>query len=127
MRDLADKTVGVLRGSDYGDAWDAALASFRREEDNGAESRLQKLLLDRIDVAIVGAGPAGLRLAAMRAGVAASAFSVLPVPLLVQPICLAIAKGKGSQEKVERINLAIASMQRDGYVQRIKEKYAGYF
>ena len=124
VNDLAGKTVGVLRGADYGAQWDAAQSIFRREEDSHAESRLKKLLRDRIDAAIISAGPAGLRLAAARAGVDPSAFSVLPTPLRVESNCLAIAKGPGSEDKVERINAAIEAMNRDGALAKIVARYA---
>lgn len=123
VHDLAGKTVGVLRGAVYGGDWSDGAGAFRREEDGSPESRLKKLLLNRIDVAIISAGPLGLRLAALRAGVDPAAFSVLPTPLLVEQNYLAIAKGPGSLDKLERINAAIDGMQRDGATQKIIDKY----
>lgn len=127
MRDLVGKTVGVLRGVTYGGEWTAALGSFRRDEDDNAESRLRKLLFDRIDAAIISSGFVGLRLAAERAGLDPSAFTILPTPLLVDPNYLGIAKGPGSATKLERINAAIDAMNRDGHTRLIMEKYGGHF
>ena len=127
VRDLAGKTVGVLRDVDYGGEWSTALGSFRRDEDDHAESRLKKLLLDRIDAAIISSGPVGLRLTAERAGLDPNAFTILPAPLLLDPNYLGIAKGAGSADKLARINAAIESMNRDGVTQRIMEKYVKPF
>lgn len=127
VRDLAGKTVGVLRGVTYGDEWRAALESFRREEDDHAESRLKKLLLDRIDAAIISSGFVGFRLAAERAGLDPSAFTILPKPLFVEANCLGIAKGPDSANKLERINAAIEVMNGDGITRRIMEKYGNTF
>lgn len=127
VRDLAGKTVGVLRDVDYGGEWSAASGSFRRDEDDHAESRLKKLLLDRIDAAIISSGLVGFRLTAERAGLDPNAFTILPTPLLVDPNYLGIAKGAGSADKLARINAAIEAMNRDGITQRIMEKYVKPF
>lgn len=127
VRDLAGKTVGVLRGATYGDLWAESLGSFRREEDDHAESRLKKLLLNRIDAAIISSGSVGFRLTVERAGLDPGAFTILPAPLLIEPNYLGIAKGPGSTDKLERINAAIEAMNRDGMTRRILETYTGHF
>ncbi|GGC95438.1 substrate-binding periplasmic protein [Undibacterium terreum] len=56
MRDLKGKTVGVVRGASYGDAFDAQRNKlFRVEEDVSSDVvRLKKLLNRRMDVMLVG-------------------------------------------------------------------------
>ena len=103
------------------------MGTFHCEEDDHAESRLKKLLLDRVDAAIISSGTVGVRLAAERAGLDPSAFTILPTPLIVDPNYIGIAKGPDSARKLERINAAIAAISRDGITRRIMEKYATRF
>ena len=56
MQDLKGKTVGIVRGTSYGDEFDANRNSlFQVEEDTGSHgARLKKLLNRRMDVMVFG-------------------------------------------------------------------------
>ena len=122
-RDLAGKTVGVLRGVAYGGDWSEALKTFTVEEDTDAVARIGKLVREHLDAAIISSGAAGLEIAVRQGGLEMAQFTILPVPVLQDPNYLAIAKVPGSKQRMIAINAAIAQMRDDGAIDRIMEKY----
>lgn len=125
LGDLQGRIVGGGSGVSYGAEVDAAIAKglFVFVTDTDASARLQKLLLGNLDVAIVGHGMAGLdtlinsqpRLVARRAE-----FSVLPRPLVRDPLYLAAAKSLQKRALIERLNRALAELQRSGAVAPVR-------
>jgi polar amino acid transport system substrate-binding protein len=122
-RDLAGKTVGVLRGAAYGGDWGAALPSFIPEEDTDAAARLGKLMRGRLDAAVISSGASGLRIAAARAGLDPAEFTILPVPILENPNYLAVPKSRSSAATITRLDAVIAQMEADGTIARIMADY----
>jgi polar amino acid transport system substrate-binding protein len=116
LSDLQGKTLGGLSGASYGEVVDKAIAAglIRVERDPSQVSRLKKLLLGRMDAAIVGNGMAGLdtllsadeQLSANR-----DKFSVLPQPLVRDPLYLAFAKSMQMKPALERFNKALAALK----------------
>jgi polar amino acid transport system substrate-binding protein len=123
VKDLAGKTVGMLRGVAYGGDWTASLPSFIQEEDTDAVARLGKLARGRLDAAVISSGAAGLKIAAEQAGLDPAQFSILPVPILIDPNYLAVAKSADSVAVIARLDATIEQMHKDGTVARIMAGY----
>lgn len=117
LADLKGKTVGGAHGASYGDVVDKAIADgvFKVERDPNQVLRMRKLLMGRMDVAIIGNGTAGFEqlltsdpeLAANR-----SRFAVLPHPLTRDPLHLAFVKTMGMKPALERFNKALAKLKK---------------
>jgi polar amino acid transport system substrate-binding protein len=123
VKDLAGKTVGVLRGVAYGGEWSETLKTFTVEEDTDAVARISKLVREHLDAAMISSGAAGLEIAVRQAGLEMAQFTILPVPALEDPNYMAIAKVPGAKQKMAAINAAIERMRGDGAIDRIMESY----
>ena len=131
IEDLAGKVLGVRRGSIYGDVFERGMREllFTVNEDGNGVQRLKKLLLDRIDVALIGPGKSGLNwiinsdsmLQASR-----DEFVVLPVPFAVDPNYLGFAQAMNMKEFLAEFNLIIQQGHEDGTIQAIIGKYEEY-
>lgn len=54
--DLKGKRVGIQRGSSYGEQFEAALPMFQEDRDSSGDSRLNQLVAERIDAAVLSGG-----------------------------------------------------------------------
>lgn len=128
IEDLRGKTIGVVRGSSYGDEFDARRNSlFKIEEDVSSHTaRLRKLMNRRMDVMLFGdfhtrAEDVSLYLhqllaeekSALKPG---ENFVVLERPLLIDELCFAATPKH--EEILRRLNLAITQLRRSGELQR---------
>jgi ABC-type amino acid transport substrate-binding protein len=116
LKDLQGKTLGGLAGASYGDEVDKAIEAglFRVDRDPSQIARLKKLLLGRVDIAIVGNGLAGFeQLLAADAHLSANRdkFRVLPRPLVRDPLHLAFAKTMHMKPALERFDKALLAFK----------------
>ncbi|MFZ6736026.1 substrate-binding periplasmic protein [Undibacterium sp. Ji42W] len=132
MLDLKGKTVGVIRGTSYGDEFDSQRnVLFQVEEDVGSHgARLKKLINKRMDVMIFGdrrpqAGEVEqLLIRILRKELSTSdkvleqAFKVLPKPMLVDELHFAAA-GVQYEEWIRKLNAAILAGRKSGEISRI--------
>jgi len=118
IEDLKGRSVGVIRGWSYGDAFDAARRDglFTAEEAAGDEQNF----------AILDAGHIDCILAIREAAAAAIAshgwqerFEALAVPLSKNPSYVAFNKSAGKQADLRRLDAAIAAMRADGSFDRL--------
>lgn len=127
LKDLKGKKVGGADGASYGEDVDKAIAAgiISMDRDPNQLSRMRKLLLGRMDVAIVGNGRAGFeRLLASAPDLVANRdkFVVLPKPLSTDPLYLAFAKSKKMQPALARFNKALAALKKtDEYRQLVED------
>jgi polar amino acid transport system substrate-binding protein len=132
MLDLKGKTVGVIRGTSYGDEFDSQRnVLFQVEEDVGSHgARLKKLINKRMDVMIFGDRRAQadeveqLLIRILRKESNSSdkaleqAFKVLPKPMLVDELHFAAA-GAQYEEWIRKLNAAILVGRKSGEISRI--------
>ncbi len=132
MLDLKGKTVGVIRGTSYGDEFDSQRnVMFQVEEDVGSHgARLKKLINKRMDVMIFGDRRSQadeveqLLLRILRKELASSdksleqGFKVLPKPMLVDELHFAAA-GVQYEEWIRKLNAAILAGRKSGEISRI--------
>ena len=109
LQDLKGKRIGAKYGASFGEKVDAFFASgdATLERDPGTESRLKKLLSDRIDVAVVeGADSHIERLIANDTELMSkkNQFQFLPTPLVDDALYLAFAKSMNRKAALERFN-----------------------
>ena len=119
LDDLKGRSVGGGAGVSYGPDVDQALASgvFTMERDSDATARLQRVLSGQLQVAIIGHGMPGLehlvkghpRLSGRR-----GELSVLPRPLVRDPLYLATAKSMQKKDVLMRFNKALQELERSG-------------
>jgi ABC-type amino acid transport substrate-binding protein len=129
IEDLRGKTVGVVRGSGYGDEFDARRNSlFKVEEDVSSHTaRLRKLMNRRMDVMLFGdfhtrADEVSLYLHQLLAEEKSPLkpgenFVVIERPLLIDELCFAATSKY--DEVLHRLNLAIGQLRRNGELQRV--------
>ncbi|MES2038116.1 MAG: transporter substrate-binding domain-containing protein [Pseudomonadota bacterium] len=132
MLDLKGKTVGVIRGTSYGDEFDSQRnVLFQVEEDLGSHgARLKKLINKRMDVMIFGDRHAQadeveqLLMRILRKELSTSdksleqAFKVLPRPMLIDELHFA-ATGAQYAEWIRKLNAAILAGRKSGEISRI--------
>ena len=126
--DLAEKIVGVRRGSSYGDEFERGKKGiFTVEEDGNAHQRLRKLLKRRIDVALIGPGKTGLnqvlhddsKLFEFR-----DEFVVLEKPFGRDPNYLGFAKTMKMQAFLKEFNKILKKGYANGNIQQIIDAYS---
>lgn len=111
--DLNDKTIGVMHGWSYGDAFDRAKAAhkFRVEEVNNDEQNLQKLMAGRVDAVLGAVQSLDDSIAKL---VRANKVVALKKPLTVNNTYIAFPKLTNQKDLLKRFDAAIASMKTDG-------------
>jgi ABC-type amino acid transport substrate-binding protein len=124
LEDLKGKTIGGVNGASYGNEVDQAIAAglFTVERDVGQAGRLRKLLVDRLDAALIGNGQAGFDAIINSEPELLKnkdKFAILPVPLTRDPLHLAFAKSMNKAVAIERFNTAIDSMRRNGELKKL--------
>lgn len=125
IQDLKGKTIGVVRGSQYGGEFDAQKNKIFKTDDDldSHEIRLKKLLENRIDAMIYASlldNPAEVEkiINAMnisRKGINAASniqFSVLTIPILKSDLRFAIRKDKNNGW-IEKINASLNKANQD--------------
>ena len=132
MLDLKGKTVGVIRGTSYGDEFDSQRnVLFQVEEDTSSNgARLKKLLNKRMDVMVFGdrrSQPEDVTQLLIRILHSESAqvdrslehgFKVLSKPMLVDELHFAAA-GAQYEEWIRKLNAAILAGRKSGEISRI--------
>jgi len=121
--DLAGKKIAHQDGTIYGPIFEQARAKFTSDTDNDPQTRLRKLLANRVDAAVINPGVAALKYHASKAGLDLAHFAVLPLPLDRPTIHMALARTEDNEKKMERINRAIAMLKQNGDIDRILKKY----
>ena len=115
---LKGKSVGVIAGWSYGDAFDAARASgeIKVEEVAGDALNLKKLAVGRIDVVLAIKESAAVAMAGEDIGgkvdVIAEAFSN-------SPAFIAFSKKANKGDLIVKINATLAAMKQDGAYDKI--------
>lgn len=124
LKDLAGLTIGNMRGGLYGPEFEAAIPTFKMEEDNSADGRLRKLLAKRIDGAIMGGGLAAVRYNTELIGADMKALTIHPTPLTVDKNHFGVAKAiPNAADVVGRLDKALESMWADGSIRQIVARY----
>lgn len=113
LDDLKGKTIGVVRGWSYGNAFDAARAAglFRVEEAESDEINAQKLALRRVDAAVILALAGDMIVARFGLG---GKIAPSPNPIAVNETFLAFNKTAQNETLLGRFNEVLASMKEDG-------------
>lgn len=124
LKDLQGKTLGGAQGASYGDALDQALTqgTIVMDRDPHQLLRLKKLLLGRIDVAMIGNGAGGFEqlvssdpeLSAHR-----SSFVVLPQVLVHDALHLAFIKSMAKKAALQRFDKALDKFKKTADYRRI--------
>ena len=119
--DLAGRTIGVIRGWSYGDAFDDARRQglFAAEEASGDAQNFAVLEVGHIDciLAIHEAGLAVIRRRHLEERVEA-----LTPPLSNIPTFIAFNKSAGKRDELSRFDAALAAMRLDGSFDRIARR-----
>jgi polar amino acid transport system substrate-binding protein len=124
ISDLTGKTIGIQRGSKYGDEFEKAVnRNFTIEEDSNAVHRLKKLLRNRIDVAIVsGPGMAGaLSIINSDSELRSrkSEFYLFKTPFKKDPNFLGVSKSLKQHDFMAKFNLALQRLKNKGIIHKI--------
>jgi len=116
--DLKGRSVGVIRGWSYGDAFDTARRDglFIAEEAAGDEQNFAILDAGHIDC-ILAIGEAAA--AAIASHGWHEQFEALALPLSKNPSYVAFNKSAGKQADLRRLDAAIAAMRADGSFDRL--------
>ncbi len=124
---LKPKLVGVTSGASYGEDIDKAIADglINVDRDPGQVNRMKKLLLGRIDVALVGNGSVGFeQLIASDPELKAnrSRFVVLQPPLVRDQLHLAFAKTMNKKAAIARFDKALTALRKSPEYQKLLER-----
>lgn len=118
--DLKGKRVGIQRGSSYGEQFEAALPTFHEDRDNSGDARLNKLMVERIDAAVLSGGNPAVKYYCRLAGIDPSLLTVQTPPLVIDMNYIGMAKNRPDQAEVmAKLNAAIAAMRADGSMAKI--------
>ncbi len=124
MVGLSGYRLGAQLGASFGPAFEAALPSLKVERDEGPETRLRKLLANRIDVALLSGGLPAVRFYAAKGGVDINNLTVQARPLVVDANYFAVVRSRpDAQEIIRRLNTSLATMRNDGTADRIQAGY----
>ena len=117
LSDLKGKTVGGVLGASYGEVVDAAIRDglFKVDQDVGQRGRLHKVLLGRVNAALIGNGTEGFDMV-LRSDPELQArrgdFLILGTPLTRDLLHLAAAKSMNKKALIERFNQALRDLQK---------------
>jgi polar amino acid transport system substrate-binding protein len=128
LKDLANRTIGMQRGSSYGPELEAALGTFHPIRDSGHCERLKMLAAGRIDGAIVSGRTASAIFNTGSADIDVRDLVIHDTPVAIDPNYIAIAKSRpDAVEILDRVNEALAGMAQDGTTRRIVAGYESGF
>lgn len=112
--DLAGRRVGTTRASRFTDAFNAAMPSMLINEDGGPAQRLQMLVADRLDAAVIAGGAHAVRYNARLAGIAIEKLRIVSLPLMQDPNYFAVSRRHPqAAELIQRLNRTITQMRKD--------------
>lgn len=123
LGDLHGKTVGVMRGGRFDDAFDGD-PFIRKETTNNFEQTMRMVQARRIDAGI--GSNVGLYFNAKRAGIKPDELGP-PLILSDKPFILHFSKKTADAETVAAVTAAVRRLQRSGEIRRIIHKYVGDF
>ncbi len=127
IQDLKGKTVGVQRGSSYGEQFEKGKNEiFTPEEDNHGKQRLLKLLSRRIDVALIGPGKAGLDSVISQSKELMKRrdeFVILPNLFRRDPNYLGFAKTMNMEAFLQEFNKVLMKGWQSGAIQKIIDSH----
>lgn len=117
--DLKNKTIGVGLGSSYRDEMDTAIADgkVKVDRDPDQQSRMRKLLAGRVDAILVGSGSVGVAYIINQypdKNVTKNAISILPHPLINDPLHIMFSKSMKKKYLLQRMNAAYGQLLRSG-------------
>jgi polar amino acid transport system substrate-binding protein len=128
LEDLKGKRVGVRRGSSYGDDFERGKKDiFIADEDSDAIQRLKKLLIKRIDVALIGPGKAGVNKIIKSDPELLKRkddFVLLEKPFKRDPNYLGISKTLNMKGLIQDFNKTLKKGYEDGTIQAIIDKHS---
>lgn len=127
IESLKGKRIGVSRGAVYGAEFENAKSEnlFSIDEDNVPSSRFKKLLLGRIDVAIVGPGNAGFYAVISKDAYLSkqiNQFTILQKPFKSDPNYLGFAKSQKMGGFLTRFNQILSALKESGELEAIIHK-----
>ncbi|MFZ6757816.1 substrate-binding periplasmic protein [Undibacterium sp. Ji50W] len=126
LADLKGMTIGVNRGSKYGAKYIEELPMVNLDEDNSGVSRLRKLVLGRIDAAIIPGGVAAVTFNAKMAGIDFNDLTVQKTPLAIDKNYFGISKSRpDASDVLGHLNAAIDASIADGSIEAIMNNYGG--
>jgi len=119
LGDLRGRTIGVIAGFSYGEAFDAA-TFLRKDEAKNTEILLKKLLRGRHDLGAE--NQAVVKGYAQKMGIA-DRIRFLDPPIHHQRLYEGIAAGTGFEQLAEQFSLALREFKQTSAYQNILEKY----
>ncbi|MEF7614936.1 transporter substrate-binding domain-containing protein [Aquincola sp. MAHUQ-54] len=127
LSDLHGKRIGAGLGSSYRDEVDQAIASglIKVDRDPNQLSRLNKLLAGRVDAIFVGTGRPGVKAmveSAPQPQALEEQLVVLPRPVTVDPLYLAIPKSMNKKDALARLNAAYLKLRNSGQLDDLLPK-----
>jgi polar amino acid transport system substrate-binding protein len=127
IKGLKNLKIGYNRKAYYGKKFEAAKKYFITAEDTNNIQRLKKLLVGRIDAALLGGpGNNGLNMAITQDKTLQEnkdKFVLLPLEFTTADH-IAFAKNLNQQDTLNRINKAIKKLKKEGKIQKIISKYS---
>jgi polar amino acid transport system substrate-binding protein len=128
INDLKGKVVGYQYGASYGDEFEKGKNTiFIAEEDKSGKNRLLKLLVNRIDVAFLSPGKAGVNSVINQNKELLekkNEFVILSEPFKVDPNYLGFAKTMNMQGFLKEFNKVLQKGWQTGDIQKIIENYS---
>ncbi|NWK79640.1 ABC transporter substrate-binding protein [Aquitalea sp. LB_tupeE] len=117
--DLYGKVIGAGAGSSYRDEIDNAIASGKITIDRDPDqlSRMRKLLAGRVDAILVGTGKQGVDYVLskyMNGQIDKSSVSILPQPVVIDPLHVAFLKSMQKKAALNRMNNAYMQLLNNG-------------
>ncbi len=123
LADLRGKTVGVVRGGRFDDAFDADSA-IRKVDTGNYEHTLRMVMAGRLDAAI--GSNVGLYFNARRAGIRPEQLAP-PLVLSEKSFYLHFSRKTADEETVAAVKAAVARLQARGEIRKIIQRYLGDF
>jgi len=122
LDDLKGKKVGVNRGWSYGEAFDKANADGIFKADDAADNvaNFKKLISGRIDCFVADELSASM---IIRNHDLANQVERLANPLAVTPAYVVFAKRTGRKNLIDKFNVVLTEMKKDGSYQKLVEKF----
>jgi polar amino acid transport system substrate-binding protein len=122
--DLGGKTIGIIRGWSYGDAFDKAKTDgkFKVEEVDSDAINMRKLENGRIDALVAIPQSAD---AIVKSQNLAGKVAMLPQPLATNPTYLAFGKTANKVGVLSKFDETLAAMKADGSYEAIVKKAFG--